>query len=1009
MKKLFLLFFIVLPQLVFGDTNSNQSQLLIGDNNGTNAGRYRSLKFTNGTTINNGDGSISVTTGGSGGGGSGAGFSGSASQGTIGFLDVQGTVTFIGGNSGLYYSGAGSTVGNVGIGSLAPGQKLDVQGTIRTTGFILSTTPTSGYVLTSDVNGKGTWQPSTGGSSLWNTINTNDVYEANGATLGNVGIGTTATTGGSLIVMGGNVGIGTITPTAQMLQVGGTASSHFGVNSAGNVGIGAFTASLINSTYSLDINNNMLFTPSGNLLYFGGIQQQAGGTQNIFKAEIRQDGADIKLDGGTLNENLFFGSDGLTLVRSSTDTNGSLQFLTNNLVREHIDLLGNVGIGSITPGQLLDVQGTIRATNFTNNSFATSSSVCTDGSKNLTTSGCTSGGSGTVTSVTLATPNSTLTVGGTNPVTTSGVINADINLTNANTWTGQQIFNSFNVGINSLTPGQALDVQGTVRATNFVGAGTGLTGTAAGLTAGTVTTNANLTGPITSSGNATSIASQTGTGTTFVTQAGSPNFTGNVGVNSANPGQRVDVQGTVRATAFVGDGSALTGIPLASAVVGTLAVNNGGSQWTGTGIGPLTYSLGNVGIGSVNPNQILDVQGTIRSTNFISNGGNYTQTGTGINQLSGNTGIGVAPVLKFQIKDGSSNDFAVGAGIMFGSGISISSINDNATLNEPLELRGTTFALNSSQWDLRSNGISRIFADASGNVSIGTTAATRTTVFGNIGIGATSSSLYLNTPPGLGGLIVEGNVAVGTITPSSKLTVMGGINVGANNADTYITTAAPSGGAIFLGNVGVGSNVPGAKLDVEGTIPTVFYSSGISNVGIGSINPRGMLDVEGTVNPTIFYATGSSNQNVGIGSPTPGFKLDVVGGIRTLGNTNNTTLNTTGGNVGIGTTVPNQNFTIKGSTASQWGSPIPVITSCGTSPSVKGTDHDFQITVGSITATGCTATFGGTYQDATCNISNQSMSITSALGYTVSSSAIVISQATGLVGDLLNVHCDFKN
>ncbi len=46
--------------------------------------------------------------------------------------------------------------------------------------------------------------------------------------------------------------------------------------------------------------------------------------------------------------------------------------------------------------------------------------------------------------------------------------------------------------------------------------GTNITGTASGLTAGNVTTNANLTGPITSVGNATSIASQTGTGTTFV-------------------------------------------------------------------------------------------------------------------------------------------------------------------------------------------------------------------------------------------------------------------------------------------------------------------------------------------------------------------------------------------------------------------------------------------------------------------------------------------------------------
>lgn len=50
------------------------------------------------------------------------------------------------------------------------------------------------------------------------------------------------------------------------------------------------------------------------------------------------------------------------------------------------------------------------------------------------------------------------------------------------------------------------------------GVATNLTGTAAGLTAGAVTTNANLTGPITSSGNATSVAAQTGSGSTFVMQ-----------------------------------------------------------------------------------------------------------------------------------------------------------------------------------------------------------------------------------------------------------------------------------------------------------------------------------------------------------------------------------------------------------------------------------------------------------------------------------------------------------
>lgn len=61
---------------------------------------------------------------------------------------------------------------------------------------------------------------------------------------------------------------------------------------------------------------------------------------------------------------------------------------------------------------------------------------------------------------------------------------------------------------------------------------TNATGTASGLTAGNVTTNANLTGPITSSGNTTSIASQTGTGTTLVTSVG-PTITGTLTLGDA--------------------------------------------------------------------------------------------------------------------------------------------------------------------------------------------------------------------------------------------------------------------------------------------------------------------------------------------------------------------------------------------------------------------------------------------------------------------------------------------
>jgi hypothetical protein len=53
--------------------------------------------------------------------------------------------------------------GNVGIGTTTPGEKLEVNGKTKTTTFQLTTTPTAGYVLTSDASGNGTWAPASGG------------------------------------------------------------------------------------------------------------------------------------------------------------------------------------------------------------------------------------------------------------------------------------------------------------------------------------------------------------------------------------------------------------------------------------------------------------------------------------------------------------------------------------------------------------------------------------------------------------------------------------------------------------------------------------------------------------------------------------------------------------------------------------------------------------------------------------------------------------------------------
>jgi hypothetical protein len=113
--------------------------------------------------------------------------------------------------------------------------------------------------------------------------------------------------------------------------------------------------------------------------------------------------------------------------------------------------------------------------------------------------------------------------------------------------------------------------------------GTNITGTASGLTAGNVTTNANLTGPITSVGNATSIASQTGTGTKFVVDNTPTLITPVIG---AATGTSLSVSATVTGAELL----ASNGLVINNMTIGTTyAIPSG---YSASSVGPVVISGG---------------------------------------------------------------------------------------------------------------------------------------------------------------------------------------------------------------------------------------------------------------------------------------------------------------------------------------------------------------------------------------------------------------------------------
>ncbi|MBU1557999.1 hypothetical protein KKC45_03495, partial [Patescibacteria group bacterium] len=478
--------------------------------------------------------------------------------------------------------------------------------------------------------------------------------------------------------------------------------------------------------------------------------------------------------------------------------------------------------------------------------------------------------------------------------------------------------------LSSVTINNSTITGGTITGATFSGSTLNLSSSLSGSSgsfSGNLSSGGNITasGNITAGGNLLTSGQLTVSGTATSTMAGDFAFNsstlyidsinGRVGIGTTSPEDTLAINGVayfapISAPSNTAD--RLYNVSNDLYWAGNLIGGATSANWTLSGSD--AYRLtGNVGIGTTSPTHKLSVEGTsslgnqARAGYFTATTSTATSTFAGgltvgidkfvVDNSTGYVGIGTtSPEYALEINGSSQNGIYIANSDYSGSYTIISPGEEIIIDKSSLSLSGDpgfyTFQdgiqLLSFAWDDELvEGISLRVANDVGPQKI------------SLREGVSIGENYKSYLPPIMGLIVEGNVGIGTTSPLAKLSVKGagtttGINFQTTNSNnTSLMTVLDNG------YVGIGIDSPTEALDVNGNVNAlgglgvrrgfsigsneILQSSSGDTYLISPLEKNIYLRTDGTSAGVTRMTIQNTTGNIGIGTTSPFAKLSVVG------------------------------------------------------------------------------------------------------------------------------------